>query len=141
MNYKNEILSQFNLQYKKQHKNDLFIHVRLGDCIALNRVPSLEYYIKAIEQTKFEKGYISSDTPSHEIVTYLMDKFNLAFYADEPAETINFAKDFGNLVVSDGTFSWWIAFLSKAGSVFYPKGGPEWCGDIFVFDDWTPIEF
>jgi len=141
LNYKNEILSQFNLQYKKQHKNDLFIHVRLGDCIALNRVPSLEYYIKAIEQTKFEKGYISSDTPSHEIVTYLMDKFNLAFYADEPAETINFAKDFGNLVVSDGTFSWWIAFLSKAGSVFYPKGGPEWCGDIFVFDDWTPIEF
>ena len=141
LNYKKEILSQFDLQYKKQHKNDLFIHVRLGDCIALNRVPSIEYYIKAIEQIKFDKGYISTDTPSHEIVTYLMNKFNLTLYENIPAETINFAKDFGNLVLSNGTFSWWIAFLSKAESVFYPKGGPKWCGDIFGFDNWTPIDF
>ena len=141
LKHKKEILNQFDLQRDLQHKDDLFVHVRLGDCIALNRVPSLDYYVKALEQTQFDKGYISSDTPSHEIVTYLMSKFNLTLYENKPAETINFAKDFGSLVLSRGTFSWWIAFLSKAKSVFYPKGGPVWSGNIFVFDEWTPIEF
>jgi hypothetical protein len=141
LEYKQEILDQFNLQYDQQHNDDLFVHVRLGDCIEKNRVPSIDYYIKAIEQTRFNKGYISSDTPSHEIVTYLLNKFNLTLYKNEPAETINFAKDFGNLVLSNGTFSWWMAFLSKAKRVFYPCGGPNWHGDIFVFDEWTPIDF
>ena len=141
LNYKNEILSQFDLKYNQRHKDDLFVHVRLGDCIGKNRVISADYYVKAIEQTQFDKGYISSDTPSHEIVTHLMSRFNLTLYENTPAETINFAKDFGNLVLSKGTFSWWMGFLSKAGSIFYPKGGPRWHGDIFVFDEWTPIDF
>jgi len=141
LNYKQEILNQFNLQYDQHHKDDLFVHVRLGDCIPNNRVPNLNYYVQAIEQSKFKKGYISSDDPSNEIITYLINKFNLTLYENKPAETINFAKDFGNLVLSKGTFSWWMGFLSKAGSVLYPKGGPRWHGDIFVFDEWTPIEF
>lgn len=141
LNYRSEILSQFDLQYDRQYKDDLFVHVRLGDCIKNNRVPSIDYYIKAIEQTRFNKGYISSDTPSHVIVTFLIKKFNLTLYVNKPAETINFAKGFGNLVISNGTFSWWMAYLSKAKSVFYPSGGPIWYGDIFVFDEWTPINF
>ena len=141
LNYKNEILSQFDLKYNQQHKDDLFVHVRLGDCIRENRVPSADYYVKAIEQTQFDKGYISSDTPSHEIVTHLMSRFNLTLYENTPAETINFAKDFGDLVLSKGTFSWWMGFLSHSKSVFYPKGGPRWHGDIFVFDEWTPLDF
>lgn len=141
LTYKEEILDQFDLQYNKQHKDDLFVHVRLGDCIKLDRVPSLDYYTKAIEQTQFDKGYISSDTPSHEIIKYLISRFNLTLYENKPAETINFAKDFGNIVLSNGTFSWWIGFLSQSKSIFYPKGGPKWCGDIFVFDEWNSIEF
>ena len=61
LNYKQEILNQFNLQYDEQHKDNLFIHVRLGDCIERNRVPTLDYYVQAIEQSKFKKVYISSD--------------------------------------------------------------------------------
>ena len=141
LEYKQEILNQFTLNYDQHHKDDLFIHVRLGDCITENRVPSSEYYVQAIERSKFNKGYISSDTPSNELVIYLMNKFNLTLYENGPAETINFAKDFGNLVLSKGTFSWWMAFLSQSKSVFYPSGGPQWHGDIFVFDEWTPIEF
>ena len=139
--YKKEILNQFDLRYDQKQKDNLFVHVRLGDCIRENRVPSADYYVKAIEQTQFDKGYISSDTPSHEIVTHLMSRFNLTLYENTPAETINFAKDFGNLVLSKGTFSWWMGFLSKAGSIFYPKGGPRWHGDIFVFDEWVGIKF
>jgi hypothetical protein len=141
LNYQKQILNQFDLQYDEYHKNDLFIHVRAGDCIKLNRVASIDYYTKAIEQSQFNIGYISSDTPSHETVTHLINKFNLTPYFNKPAETINFAKDFGSLVLSNGTFSWWMAFLSKAKNIFYPIGGPKWCGDIFVFDEWKPIQY
>jgi hypothetical protein len=140
-NYRNEILDQFSLQYDPQYKDDLFVHVRLGDCIKENRVPDLKYYVEAVERTKFIKGYISSDSPSHEIVTYLMARFNLTLYEDTPAATINFAKNFGSLVLSKGTFSWWMGVLSQSKNIFYPKGGPTWHGDIFVFDEWTPISF
>jgi hypothetical protein len=139
--YKKEILNQFDLRYDQKQKDNLFVHVRLGDCIQENRVPSLDYYVQAIEQTKFEKGYISSDTPSNDIVTYLMNRFNLTLYESQPTETINFAKDFGSLVLSKGTFSWWMGFLSQSKSIFYPNGGPKWCGEIFVFDEWKPINF
>ena len=141
LEYKEEILNQFTLNYEQQHKDDLFVHVRLGDCITENRVPSSDYYVRAIERSKFNKGYISSDTPSNELVIYLMNKFNLTLYEGTPINTINFAKDFGSFVLSSGTFSWWMAFLSQSKSVFYPSGGPRWCGDIFVFDEWTPIDF
>lgn len=139
IDYKRELLSNFNLQYNKNHKDDLFVHVRLGDCFKLNRSPNIDYYIKAIENTSFKHGYISSDEPYHEIVQELIKKFNLKLYNKNRAETINFAKDFNNLVLSGGTFSWWIGFLSKAENVFYPTGGPKWHGDIFVFNEWTPL--
>ena len=140
INYKKELLSNFNLQYNNNHSEDLFVHVRLGDCFRLKRAPSIDYYIKAIKNTSFKYGYISSDEPHHEIVQELIKKFNLKLYNKNRAETINFAKDFNNLVLSGGTFSWWIGFLSKANSIFYPKGGPKWHGDIFVFDDWNSID-
>ena len=140
LNYKKEILTQFDLQYDLQHKNDLFVHVRLGDCVELKRNLNVEYYIKAIEQAKFNNGYISSDTPSHEIITHLKNKFNLTIYDQRRAATINFAKNFGNLILSRGTFSWWMGFLSQSANIFYARGGPKWDKDIFGFSDWTPID-
>jgi hypothetical protein len=137
LNYKKEILDCFDLQNNGEHSEDLFVHVRLGDTI--NKNPGLDYYIKAIEQINYQRGYISSDSFSHEIVASLIDRFNLIPYDKSRINTINFGKNFKNIVLSSGTFSWWIGFLSQAHNVFYPTGGPIWCGDIFVFDEWSPI--
>jgi hypothetical protein len=141
-NYREEILDNFDLVFDDQDNEDLFVHVRLGDLIRLDkgsRIPGIECYYKAIEQTKFKTGYISSDTMDHEIVLALIDRYNLIPFFGGAAETINFGKNFNNIVLSSGTFSWWIGFLSKAENIFYPTGGPKWHGDIFVFDEWTPI--
>jgi hypothetical protein len=119
LDYKEEILSNFNLIYENPKNNDLFIHVRLGDLSATNS--GMEYYSKAIESINYNKGFISSDDFDHDIVKTLIAKYNLTPYHGTPQTTIKFAKNFNNLVLSLSTFSWWIGFLSKAERVIYPN--------------------
>jgi hypothetical protein len=75
-----------------------------------------------------------------DIVVKLSEKYNLMPYQDSPVGTINFAKNFDNLVLSEGTFSWWMGFLSKEANIYYPKGKVSWHGDIFVFDEWCGVD-
>jgi hypothetical protein len=135
--YKSEILSHFDLKYEDK-KNQVFVHIRLGDVVHTN--PGLKYYQTALNQLKFDSGYISTDTPNHPIVQALMRDYNLEFYNDSPIKTIEFAKNFDNLILSKGTFSWWIGLLSKASNIYYPINDVSWHGDIFVYDSWTPID-
>jgi hypothetical protein len=135
--YKSEILSHFDLKYEDK-KNQVFVHIRLGDVVHTN--PGLKYYQTALNQLKFDSGYISTDTPNHPIVQTLMRDYNLEFYNDSPVKTIEFAKNFDNLILSKGTFSWWIGLLSKASNIYYPINDVGWHGDIFVYDSWTPID-
>ena len=137
-NYRQEILDHFDLKYKKS-KNSIFVHVRLGDVTSVN--PGLDYYRHAILQSNFDNGYISSDSINHPIVRSLISEFNLIeFNEQNPIKILNFAKDFDNLVLSKGTFSWWIAMLSKSENIFFPKNDTCWYGNIFVFQDWKYLD-
>ena len=137
ISYKQEILNHFNLKYDYENNNDLFIHIRLGDVSNLN--VGIEYYKSAINSITFNKGYISSDTLTHHIVQELIKEYNLILYDNNPLDTINFGKNFNNLILSTGTFSWWIGLLSKAKNIIFPLDGPKWHGDIFVYEDWKGL--
>ena len=137
LNYKNEILNHFNLKYENENNNDVFIHVRLGDLTDFN--PGIEYYREALKSFPFNKGYISSDTINHPIISNLIKEFNLSLINISPVDTINFAKNFKNIVLSRGSFSWWIGFLSKSKNIIYPKNYKIWVNEIFVFSDWKGI--
>ncbi|MEN9445616.1 MAG: hypothetical protein RL728_128 [Bacteroidota bacterium] len=118
-NYNKEILSNFNLTYENCDKNDLFVHVRLGDLARCN--VGLNYYATAIESIKYDRGFISSDDFNHNIVKNLINKYDLTPYISTPESTIEYAKNFNNLILSRSSFSWWIGFLSKAGVIIYPS--------------------
>lgn len=137
IDYKSEILSHFNLKYENK-PNQVFVHVRLGDITHTN--PGLEYYRTALNKLNFESGYIASDSPENNIVRSLIQEYNLEFYDNSPIKILEFAKNFDNLVLSKGTFSWWIGLLSKSNNIYYPINDIGWHGDIFVFDDWKALD-
>lgn len=135
--YREDILSHFHLAYENPDNNDVFVHVRLDDAQQHN--PGLEYYRTALKSLNYDRGFISSDSPSHPTIQRLTAEFGLVPMNGSPIELINFAKNFKHLVLSKGTFSWWMGFLSQ-GNVIYAVGDPQWYGDIFVFDSWHSID-
>ena len=127
--------------YKERYNNDVFVHVRLGDIVELNLYTSYEYYDKALSQITFDKGYISSDTISHEICTTLINKYNLIVYNNTEIDTIQFASTCKNIVLSTGTFSWMIGIFGFFSNIYYPETKVIWHGDIFIYPEWTMINY
>lgn len=115
--HKEEILSNFDLTYGEPN-NDLLVHVRLKDLTRCS--PGFEYYCKVIETLTYDKGYVATDEPNNELITALIKKYNLKLCKLSPADTIAYGKNFNNLILSKSTFSWWMAFFSKAENVVYP---------------------
>ena len=134
--------------YKERYNNnnDLYIHVRLGDIAKINLNLGIEYYKKAIEMNHFDHIYISTDTKNHEIIKTLLDTYsNASLVTYKEINTIQFASTCKNIILSHGTFSAIIGYLSYFSTVYYPKygiGGKRiWHGDgLFSIKDWIQID-
>lgn len=141
LNYKEEIKSLFNLSYDNINKDEVFVMYRIGDMLGGRQMLPIEYYQKSLSIIKSNGGYITSDSPEHPNVVQLSKEFNLTIYNDTPIETINFAKNFNNLVLSEGSFSWWVGMLSNAKNIYYNQRERFWHGDIFVFPEWYSLNY
>lgn len=129
--------------FKERYNNnqDVFIHVRLGDIQNDNsKSNNKEYYDNILSVLNFEKGYISSDTIKSDFCQFLIKKYNLEIIDLDEVKTIMFASTCKNIILSGGTFSWLIGFLSfYSHKIYYPKNKKTWYGDIFAFDDWIQV--
>lgn len=118
--------------------NDCFIHLRLTDVENVN--PGLSYYMKALSSLSFDTLHIASDDLKHPIIQALMDKYpNSKKVELKEVETIQFGSTNKFLVLSPGTFSAIIGYLSAADKVLYPGSYKLWHGDIFSIPGWTKI--
>ena len=120
------------------------MHVRLGDKMHQigTCVHDFDYYDHALMKAgSFKYGYISSDSINHPICQQLIEKYGLHPYNSNEIDTILFASTCSTVILSTGTFSWLIGFLARFSTVYYPKITHRWHGDIFVFDDWTEIDY
>lgn len=122
----------------EKEDNSLLVHVRLGDCDGSPRRLPIEYYQDAIRNTAFSKGYICSDTMDHPDVENLMEEFGLIPYDIPAVQILKNSKQFDKMILSEGTFSWWLGSLSDASEIVINRRlrDHQWHGDIFVFPNW-----
>lgn len=120
------------------NNNDLFLQVRLDD--AADQNPGLEYFERQIELLTFDNGYIATDSPDHEIVKTLWNKYKLTPVSTNEVNTIKFGSTCKHIILSGGTFSWTIGVFARFSDVYYPKNRENrFCGDIFIFPEWKGI--
>jgi hypothetical protein len=125
----------FNERYNMN--NDLFIHIRLNDCAIHN--PGINYYLNTIKNIHYDKLYISTDQVNHDIIKTLITNYpNTKIIEYDEIQTFQFASTCKNIVLSHGSFSAIIGYLSFYSTVYYPEyeSGKIWYGDIFSIKDW-----
>lgn len=134
-------LNPFKNRYN--NNNDLFIHIRLTDTIKWN--PGLEYYLDNISKINFDNLYIASDDFSHVIIKDIIKIYpNAKLIEYDPIKTLQFGNTCKNIILSNGTFSAMIGYLSFSSNIYYPnyertKHMWNYNADIFSMPNWNPI--
>lgn len=119
------------------NNNDLCIHIRLTDVEKYN--PGLNYYMKTIKTVDFDNLYIATDDKTHYIIQEIIRQYpNTTLIEFDEIQTIQFASTCKNIILSHGTFSSVIGYLSFYSNVYYPEYEPDkiWYGDCFSINNW-----
>ena len=133
--------NEFKIRYNTN--NDLFVHIRLDDIAIINYNTGITYYINTIKNISFNKLYISTDEKSHSIILELQKLYPLAELIDyNEINTIKFASTCKHIILSHGSFSAIIGYLSFFSNIYYPEYIIEkmWHGDMFSIDGWNKVK-
>ena len=126
----------FNARYNAN--NDLYIHIRLTDATQWN--PGINYYMNAIKTINFENIYISTDDRSHNIIKEIMKAYpSAALIEYDEITTFQYASTCKNIILSHGSFSAVVGYLSFFSTVNYPEYDLNhiWYGDMFSINGWV----
>jgi hypothetical protein len=134
--------NKFNARYNSN--NDIFVHVRLGDVIHFN--PGFLYYKTAIDKVIVNNPgtiYLASDTITHDICNKIRQAYaNVVNIRHDYIDTIKFGSTCKYVILSHGSFSATIGYLSFFSKVYYPRYPNQmWHGDIFSIPGWNMVSF
>jgi len=126
--------------------NDVFIHIRLDDIVrgGNNWNVGIAYYQKALSCIpSYDNLYISSDSKAHTIVQQLVNGQPRAHLIEyDEIQTIQFASTCKHIILSHGSFSAIIGYLSFYSTIYYPAyelASIKWFGDMFSIDGWNKV--
>jgi hypothetical protein len=127
----------FNVRYN--NNNDLFIHVRLGDVSHYN--PGIHYYLNTIGKiSSYDTMYIATDDINHGIIHTIINHYpNSKLIHNNEIDTIQFASTCKHVILSHGSFSAVIGYLSFNSTIYYPEyeSNKIWYGDMFSIENWN----
>lgn len=139
---KNKIIDLNPFKFRYNNNNDCFIHIRLGDMTRYN--PGSEYYIKTLQNMKFNSIYIGTDTIDHQIIKNILKEYpnETTVLNYNETDTIQFGSTCKNIILSHGSFSAVIGYLSFFSYIYYPEYKFRmWFGDMFSMPNWNMIKF
>jgi hypothetical protein len=134
---KSNIIEKNSFKERYNTNNDLFIHIRLGDVSSKN--PGINYYLNTIKNIQFDHLYISTDSNNDTIIKTIMKNYpNATLMNYNEQHTIQYASTCKHIILSHGTFSSVIGYLSFFSTIYYPDHtlNKIWYGDIFSIDGW-----
>jgi len=135
---KSKIIEKNPFKCRYNENNDLFIHVRLTDAADWN--PGVNYYLNAIKSIHFDNLHIATDEKHNPIITTLLETYPSAKLVDEDEiRTIQFGSTCRHVILSHGSFSAVIGYLSFFSNIYYPEYGHIWYGDMFSIENWTKL--
>lgn len=137
---KSNIIEKNPVNERYNKNNDLFIHIRLGD--VANKNPGINYYVNAIKNINFDELYISTDDKNHNIIKTLLELYPTAKVIDyDEIYTFQFASTCKHIILSHGSFSALIGYLSFFSNIYYPEYEVNkiWYGDIFSINNWIKL--
>lgn len=136
---KNKIIANNPYQNRYANNDDIFIHIRLSDVAQHN--PGIQYYLYAISRLPSTNVYIATDDPTHNIITQLLSSVpNTYLYDGDEIHTIQFGSTCKYVILSHGSFSSTIGYLSFFSNVYYPEYDHIWFGNMFSIDGWVEIK-
>ena len=144
MNVKHTIISKNRFIERYNNNNDLLIHIRLTDAEHYN--PGIEYYKKVINNINFNTMYITTDDNNHLFIQELFQQYHYKnptiILLDKLEEIIHFSSTCRHVLLSHGSFSSVIGYLSFFSNIYYPEYDDikKWHGDMFSIDGWNKIQ-
>jgi len=116
---KNEIYSHNNIFniIDKPNKDDIVLHLRLKN---YPYITPLTYYIDILKKENYKNAWIITDVPSHPHVKTLQKEHNCKVKNLSPEKGFLFLTNANKIIMSQSTFSWWAAFISKATTIYFP---------------------
>jgi hypothetical protein len=135
---KTKIIKSNPFKERYNENNDLFIHIRLTDVAQYN--PGFHYYSNTIKTIHFDHLYLSTDDHNHHIVQELLQLYPTTklLHYDE-INTFQFASTCKHIILSHGSFSAIIGYLSFFSNIYYPEYelNKQWYGDMFSIKNWN----
>jgi hypothetical protein len=144
MNVKHNIISKNPFIERYNNNNDFLIHIRLTDAEQFN--PGIDYYKKVINNINFDTMYITTDDNNHWFIQELFKQYHYKnptiLLSDKLEEIIQFSSTCRHVLLSHGSFSSVIGYLSFFSNIYYPEydDTKKWHGDMFSIDGWNKIK-
>ena len=96
--------------------DDLVVHVRRGDYVALGRALDLSIYDQMLEGLRWRRLFLVGDQLDALVLRHFR-RFEPIVVHNDPVSDFRFLLNFSQIVGSQSTFCWWAAFLSPAHTV------------------------
>ena len=123
-----QIINKNPFKDRYKNNNDCFIHIRLGHQAKWN--PGFNYYDSILSKLKVNKIYISTDSIESNIIKELQNKYtNIQLLDSDLIKIFQFGSTSKYVILSYGTFSAIIGYLSYYSTVYYKKPEEKYCWD------------
>ena len=137
---KSNIISNNIFKERYNNNNDVCLHIRLTDAARWN--PGVTYYINSIKNITFDNVYLSTDDINHEIIQQILNIYPFIKIIDyDVINTLQFVSTCKNVILSHGSFSALIGYLSFFSNIYYPEYEHDkmWYGDMFTKDNFIKL--